>query len=262
MGLVVNDYFAVMPIEWRGFGCVGQSVHSPYVQFQGVYTSDANFTIDLQQTLKHAFGNKRYRFVFCETPGYSFINANDFEWRNSYVLNMHQPYPQLETNYALGHKKNLRRAAKHEIKIVAATDPHLFTSLKNQMTQARNIENIPHTTASRMEKVIDLAIKKGMGDYLMAVTSDTKPCAVAFFLMGKKRCVIFSASNPLGRDYKATFALVDSFIAKYAGQPLLLDFAGSSIKGIAEFNQGFGAVATNYKRFEVNTIPSLFRKLV
>jgi hypothetical protein len=261
MGLVMGDYHAVMPLEWKGWGWMRRSSHSPYIQFQGVYTSDPCLKIDLQTIIHHAFGRKWLRFVFCETPGFPVINAPTVQMRTSYVLDLQPQYAELEKNYAPGHQKNLRRAKKLGVLVMPSTDSQLFTLLKKQMTENRHISTIDNSTAKKMELLINVSLQKGTGDLMMALNSNNQTCAVAFFLIGQKRCIIFSASNQSGRETKATFALVDAFIAKQAGKQLILDFAGSSIKGIADFNQGFGAVATNYNRFEIDTIPHLLRKL-
>ena len=83
-----------------------------------------------------------------------------------------------------------------------------------------------------------------------------------FFLRGKQRNIFFSASNIEGRNLKAAFVLVDLFIKKNANTNQILDFAGSMIKCIADFNKGFGAVETQYVSYKVNTLPKLIRNFI
>lgn len=260
-GLVFGDYEAVMPIELEKKAWVIKSSHSAYVQFQGVYTNNCELKISLHDIIQLALRRRWYRFVFCETPGFSAIVSPTSIERTSYVLKLDDPYHIIEKNYDAGHRKNLRRAQKQDVVIKTVADASLFTMLKNQMTDNRQIKQVPVQTSRRMEKLIDIALKQGYGEFYAAYTGAEFPDAVAFFLKGKKRAIIFSASNNKGRDSKATFALVDGFIQRHSASGLMLDFAGSSIKGIADFNKGFGAMPLSYNRIEVSTIPKLFEKL-
>jgi hypothetical protein len=44
-------------------------------------------------------------------------------------------------------------------------------------------------------------------------------------------------------------------IKEFAGQPIILDFEGSDIPGIAQFNKSFGAEKEFYFKIKINRLP-------
>lgn len=83
----------------------------------------------------------------------------------------------------------------------------------------------------------------------------------AFFLAGDRRVIPFHAVNEKGHHYRCSFALIDHFIKQHAGQELVMDFAGSVMPHIAEFNRRFGAVPVPYPSVTINRLPSLAKEV-
>ncbi|MCK7528936.1 MAG: hypothetical protein MZV64_70975 [Ignavibacteriales bacterium] len=50
-------------------------------------------------------------------------------------------------------------------------------------------------------------------------------------------------------------ALMDYFIQENAGKKLILDFCGSNIPGVADWNLGFGAQNHTYYGVHLNNLP-------
>ncbi|HRG24810.1 MAG TPA: hypothetical protein PLL23_10470, partial [Chitinophagaceae bacterium] len=62
-------------------------------------------------------------------------------------------------------------------------------------------------------------------------------------------------NHPNGKTIGASHALIDAFIADYAGQDLLLDFEGSDIRNLAFFYSSFGAIQEIYPALKINRLP-------
>jgi hypothetical protein len=261
-GIIFDDYQVVAPFEIKSFGFLKSVYHSPYIQFQGFYTSNASFTIDIEEVLNVLNLKRWYRFNYCETPGFRMLQSENVRMRKSYILDLSPSYTELVNGYETGHKKNLRRFERYEHLVIEKCNyPAQYTRLKDEMAVHRQIKPISSNIAVRMERLIDLCINKGKGDYFIVTNNQSGKCiGAAFFLNGRKRSIIFSAVGSEGRDTKSAFALVDHFIGCHAGENRILDFAGSSIKGIADFNKGFGAREVSYTNFSIDTFPLIVRK--
>jgi len=60
---------------------------------------------------------------------------------------------------------------------------------------------------------------------------------------------------PAGRQTEANHALLDHLIREFAGKPLILDFEGSDLPGIAHFYRNFGASDQPYFFYRLNRLP-------
>lgn len=91
---------------------------------------------------------------------------------------------------------------------------------------------------------------------LAIVSSDGRALAGAVFLGSHHRIhYLLGWSNREGRRTNAARFLIDHIIQYYAGQPVLLDFEGSDISGVARFFASFGAVPNKYKLLRRDQLP-------
>ena len=70
---------------------------------------------------------------------------------------------------------------------------------------------------------------------------------------------LYPVSTGAGKEAKAMFFILDTFIAKHAGKSEWIDFEGSDIEGVKRFYLGFGASVENYYRLKINNLPGFIR---
>jgi hypothetical protein len=98
---------------------------------------------------------------------------------------------------------------------------------------------------------------------LGAYLPDQTLCAGVFFLRDRERFIYhFAASDKNARENGAMFLLIDNFIKEQAGQPLILDFEGSTDSNVARFYKGFGAKETGFNEILINRLPGKINRLV
>nr|WP_321406160.1 hypothetical protein [uncultured Carboxylicivirga sp.] len=221
-----------------------------YVQFLGFFgNSSGKEYKSILALLKKELG---LTFVtFGQTPG---INENlipDSYLRTTYHLNLNQPYDEIKSNYSSSCKKNIRRGSREDIQIRISDSPDELIQLKSEMVKVKGLHRISDISNSRLKNLVDTAIKSEKGVLYKAAVGD-ELCASAFFLFGERGVNIFSAANSLGRSSKASFLIVDRFLQDYCKNELYLDFCGSDIKSIADFNSGFGAVPLSYTAYKIS----------
>ena len=62
-----------------------------------------------------------------------------------------------------------------------------------------------------------------------------------------------------GKRVEANYFLYDRIINEFANTPVLLDFEGSDIEGIASFYQKFNPVNEEYPHIRYNNLPPLIK---
>lgn len=248
--IVDSEYKWVLPItaikflKWKFISLPN------YVQYLGFIGSSSGEEFkSILSCLKRELG---LVFVtFGQTPG---INDNliaESYLRTTYHLNLNQSYEDIKSNYSSSCKKNIRRGCRENVQISISDSSDELIQLKSEMVKFKGLDRISDISNSRLKELISVAIKFKKGVLYKAEVSD-KLCASAFFLFGARGVNIFSATNSLGRSSKASFLLVDNFLHEYCKKDLYLDFCGSDIKSIADFNSGFGAVPLSYTAYKIS----------
>jgi len=249
--LVLNDYQAVLPLPIQRVKrkLLKKMVVQPhYCQQLGVFYNQIS---KKEQELFLDFFKKenvlQYQF---NTDNTFVLNAfkEHITIKNNYVLDLNRPYNEIKKNYKKGLKQNIKKAEKASLTITKDVDFNAFKTLKLQ----NSVHKIKAKDYKKMEELTDAIIQKGKGDFF-AVYQQNKITTVAFYIITKKRIIyLLSATNQTGKKNGATAFLMDYIIKNHCQQPKILDFEGSSIKGIADFFKSFGATNEPYYAFIKN----------
>ncbi len=254
--LVLGDYDAVMPLPWnRKWGF--RYVYNPaFVPQLGIFSSRP-LTIFLQDRF---FSELKNRFSFCEL----FLNPGNRQEglrnKTNFILPLSPAYNHLRENYKKDLKDRLQKARALTCRVT--NDPETVVGLYRDLYGKR----FRHVTAADYSAFSALAAGKLAAGQLLCREVRDEPTgsllAANIFLKDNARITnIMAVTIPEGRQRFAQHFLLDSIIREYAGQPLLLDFEGSEIPGVAAFYQRFGAVTESYPLFRYNGLPFPFRLL-
>jgi hypothetical protein len=116
--------------------------------------------------------------------------------------------------------------------------------MKKQVHKAKGIA-VAEKNYEKLKNIIDYSVSQKQGEIYDAYYSGTL-CASAFFAKSGVVFTIFSGSDSQAQKIGASFLIIAKFIEDHADSDCVLDFAGSNIKGIAEWNKGFGAKESTY----------------
>ncbi|WP_430812646.1 MULTISPECIES: hypothetical protein [unclassified Carboxylicivirga] len=260
VGIVVEDYKGVMPLTSTNV-MGSKHLQMPYdIQNYGIFSSSTPIVLLFEKVCKEL--TKYYKLI-----AYSSVAISNFDFNSSfckrrctYLLSLNKDYSDLRAAYSHGHKRNVNRFNRFDLEVLINEDPNQLLRLKEEMWQGREFLRVPRKHHIRLSRLIHSSISRSCGE-LYTATHEGEPVSSAFFLSGKKRSVIIHASNDTGKKYKCSFGLVDLFIKSHSGEDKFLDFAGSDVKGIAEFNGGFGATANYYPMFEHQELSRLLKML-
>ncbi len=248
--LVLDDYIAVMPLPVKskfGFRYVYQPL---YAQQLGVFSRmypDKKLSLEFLSSIPSDI-----KYVDYNLNNFHSLDENDFKVikKANYELKLNTPYEDLETRFSENTRRNIRKSILHT-ELADNISPSDLVKLKRQT----------HTIPMKKEfyEWLNIYLHKliqGGKGRIIGVSAGNKLVAASFIAVSMSRVYyLVSASNEQGKKTRAMFALIDHVIGKYADTGLVLDFEGSTIKGVARFFAGFGSERKEYYNIRINKLP-------
>jgi hypothetical protein len=110
------------------------------------------------------------------------------------------------------------------------------------------------------EIVKQLLAMQGLLDYKIYAYSVhnvfNKVLSVALLVYGHGRLIyLLSATSEEGKSMKAGFGILDTIIESFAGNNVILDFAGGQLGNMGRFYGGFHATKFEYFLLKINRLP-------
>lgn len=252
--LVYGDYEAVMPLT-------NNKKYGIYYLYQPLFTQQLGvFSINkIDKSLIKSFIDaipKKYKFIEINLNKYNNLHElKGFQIENkvTYELDLIQDYKNIAKGYKENHRRNIRKAIDNKLSVVHGLMPNEIFKLID------NFKEIPHIKSddiNKMRQLIAAAIRYQAG-YLYGVYNKFNTLlSVGFFVHNNyKVSFILSISTSEGKELRAMFLLIDTFIKDFSGRNMILDFEGSNIDSIARFYKGFGANKYNYNHIKANNLP-------
>ena len=261
--IVLGDYEAVMPLPYNRKLLIIKQLYQPILLQQlGVFSKFRLAPNDLQAFLNAAQTHfKRIRTQLNSENkiadllenntknGTNFLHKNtEFVTRNNHVLHLNLPYEMLYKNYNKGLRARLRQAQKNELRINENVNFDDWQRIF-KMYQLPKITDLPRNIFKKISDIIQKISKSAYfsAQFLGVNDKNGVLIGVAFVVSSPQRVtVLLNASTDEGRKLAATHFIIDNLIQQYADTATILDFEGSSIPSIANFNCSFGAVNEPY----------------
>jgi hypothetical protein len=251
----MNDYETVFPLtQNRKFGI--RYLYQPYFAQQLGIFSREHLTESLVEQFLLAIPS-RFSFIHVHLNSMNKIDHGKFTIipRVNHELDLIPSYETIFTGYNQNTRRNIRKALGQNLSIRKKVDPdELITLFK--ANYGRNEVSLKFRQYNTLRLLMTYCLKNTFSLTLGAYLPDDTLCAGIFFLQDRDRFIYhFAASDKNARENGAVFMLIDSFIKEHAGQPLILDFEGSSDQNVARFYRGFGAKETGFKEILINRLP-------
>jgi len=258
--LVTPEYAAVMPLPWnRRLLGLRQCYQPIFSQQLGVFGAgiDEETVQRFLLALPSAFRLVRLHLNEgnrCKLPGIALSE------RTNLVLDLNRPYAQIRKNYSKGLRSCLKRAAsRHRAEELSDPGPAL-AFFRTQLGGRLRLRDRHYT---RLHRLLGEALARDQGRLIGVYDAEGHLTAATFFLLSHRRVInLLSASSPAGRDRYSMHYLLDRQIQQHAGQPLLFDFEGSQIEGVARFFKSFGSERRAYFRYVRNELPPPLSRLI
>lgn len=247
-----NDYEAVMPLTWNSkFGI--RYLYQPFLAAQlGVFGKKITEQLagDFIRSIPPSF-----RFIeIALNSGNIFSVPSGFSvLRNNYVLDLNKPFGILAENYNENTRRNIKKAVQSGCTVQKDLDAEKVIELA--VAQMRTHDKRSAENVNRFRKLYQYLYNKKMAVTYGISLNDQLLASCVFFISNKRAYYILVGNHPDGRHSGASHALIDAFIKDHAGQPVVLDFEGSDIPGLASFYSSFGAINEPYPFLRINRLP-------
>jgi hypothetical protein len=258
--LVDDDYDSVFPVpafRKYGFYYIATPV---FLQQLGIFSPDNNVVVKLDEYL--SFMPRFYRLVdlsISRPP-----EDNDFRtvMRDNYELDLAKPYSKLWENFSSDCRRNIKLATGFRLEIEEPVSPVEVIDLF-RANSGRGLKGVKSRDYRKLNTLMQFAVDNGKGR-LLGLRNDSGNLFYALFvvLVPGSATLLFTATSAESREKRAGYFVINSLIEQYAGNEMILDFAGSSIPSVADYNRSFGSNLVPYYKIYRNNLPwpvSLFK---
>ncbi|MGI9525949.1 MAG: hypothetical protein ACR2MS_02440 [Weeksellaceae bacterium] len=234
--LVYGDYRYVMPVPYARLkrNLMLKTVVQPmFCQQLGVFSSESNQDILLAMVDKL----KEKRITSYQLNENLTSLLSNLNLRDNYILDLNQPYKAIYDDYRKDRKKDMRRGLGKNWKIKPIADVDSYMDLL-----LRHSDYLNATSAQLLKELLQALDKRNLLIGKEIRDNDGHWMAMAYWVKSFNRQILLTSVRHQEYDQRGAFAnLIDAFVKDYANQSLILDFEGSMIAGIADFNASFGA---------------------
>jgi hypothetical protein len=251
--LVTDDYEIIIPlpsITKFGYGILYQPIFAHQL---GVFSKKQIAEEEVDLFISEAI--KNYKFIDIKLNNQNPAPQKKyFNKRQTQTLDLNKSYSEIAQNYNRSLKSNLAKSRRTEFVFTQCENPSLLIENMREMYNRKNIEGVKDNDFKNLSKIIDYSIAAGIGR-LYCANFDDQVCSIMFVLTWQNRAYTFYGTSALGREKRSLVALMDYYIQENVGKKLVLDFCGSNIPGVAEWNIGFGAQNNVYYGVHLNNLP-------
>lgn len=251
--IVLGDYVAAFPFAHKKKGGY-ELVYQPFFtrSFPLMGKINAEF-------IRYVFDYFQENFSYLDVNLLSEINFPflSVEKRVFQQLNLNQEYKLIKDSYSKNTKRFLKK--NQNIKIEKSSDLDLFMSLFKEMVGKKlNYKNENYTALSSL-------IKEGLAnesiDFLQVkFEGEVLGYGVFYF---HKNVVNFlkGAVTNKGKNIGAMYVLINHVIEQNCNSDSVLDFGGSNITSVSNFNKKFGARNVTYHNYSFDNLPKIIKQL-
>ncbi len=249
--IVMDDYQAVMPVVWKKKFGIKYIPDTAFIQRLGIYSTtvaDAAAFIDELIT--------RFAYIDACFETDVHIPFAAVNYRSNYVLDLNRSYEQIRPEYTPECLRNIAKAENrgccftHDIPV--NTIAHLYEDVYGNAGGENRIK-----MARRLTRVADHALARNMLSPCAVRDRDTGELlfAALVFKDEKRLYYLMGAPSVEGRRRRATYYFIDQLVREFAGRPLIFDFEGSDISGVAAFYRRFSPSVEKYVHIKSNRLP-------
>jgi len=249
-GIIEGDYKSVLPVTWNlkyGIHYVFQPL---LTQQLGLFAEDPP-GIQLMGEFLNAMPSRfRHVEMNLNASNNSSVPGYKSSQRINYELDLAVSYTKIQESYSTNTRRNIRKSEEQSL-LLKKIDPDAYMAFKSDTGDAP--KSIKQT--DRLIKIFSALADNRKGEIWGAFSNDRLCAAVVWAFSKTRRIYLNSVSDETGKELRAMFLLVDNFIKNNAEAPMILDFEGSMIPGIARFFEGFGASRNDYTRIKKSSFP-------
>jgi len=256
--LIFEDYSAVFPLPWTENIPSIKRIFQPRVcQQLGLFLSEGTVT----EALLHEFLNQipdHFKSVDLQlNEGNPLPQLKDWKVteRVNMSLSLSEEYNIIESRFSENHKRNIKKSKGAALVPMDNISPEEFVDQFLSEFKGR-IRDYSESQRKGLIALMQISIHKKNGFFRVWGDRMGNILSAAFLLKSHNRIYyVLPFSTKKGRDTGGMYKLLDALFWENSEKPITFDFEGSSIEGIARFNQGFGATTSKYYQISKERLP-------
>jgi hypothetical protein len=258
-GLISDYYEAVMPLPFKKKWFITYAYKPFFVQQLGVFSRDIITPAIIDSFIQKI--PERFRFIHTTLNESNTINKSLTRVKCiNHIIAIDKDYQDIYKGYNRNCRRNIKKALNGGLSIDLPDIQQFVKFISEHLGQ--KISTFGKEQSNLLEKIVAASIRNKTGELTGVFTRQHELCAAGFFIQTQDRHVFsVCASSEKGKQYYAMYLMVDDQIKKSAGFKKWFDFSGSNMKGIAYFNQSFGARGVAYPILHLNRLPFPLRLL-
>lgn len=242
--LVYGDYEVLMPIPLQYKFGIKFVLQPFYCQQLGVFYPTV--------VSKELFGEFERKLHSLKVRAYNFNEENTETYQPAgsegvnYLIDLNKSYEELSNNFRKDRKRDIRKNEETGLKISNEFNPKEFLRIfKKEYAQLVKISDL-----GLIQRFISTLIDhKSLVTYTLS-SSEDEIIAISVFAKSINRIFLQFSVRNREIEPKGSYAFMMSQIIKdLSEKELILDFEGSSVKGIADFKVSFGAEKKVYTKY-------------
>lgn len=231
---VLNDYEAIMPLPYQKKFRVKIISQPIYCQQLGVFYS-TQISTELFLKFQKKLQRKIVRY-YC----FNEQNVLDFEIENASKLNQILPltfeYDAFISKIRKNRKQEIRKGLDKRFSMKESSIDRSFIEILKEEYQ--EIEN--NLSLEKLQLLVTEIQNRNLGKTI-SISENKKVIASSFYIVSGNRLIQLCNAKKNGYSINFNTFIVDYVIKNNTNQGLILDFEGSSIRGVNEFNSSFRA---------------------
>ncbi|MBI9067540.1 MAG: hypothetical protein JEZ09_09635 [Salinivirgaceae bacterium] len=256
--LVLGDYKAVMPLTgMKKYGFL-KLVQPNYAKQLGVFTSE-RLDHELVNSFMEAIPDK-FKVISIQLNTINKITNYKFNLQQevTHELDLISPYKLLYLKFDIATKDAIKDSIVNKIHVMK------HVNLKDFLLLKKNTSEVPVTFEhlNVLRRIIPFTMNHNIGETFGAYNDKNELIAAAFFVKSHNKVIyLLAASSEIGKELKASYAIINHYIKENAEKNLTLDFEGSTVLKRDGFAKGFGAIPINYYHVKRNRLPFFLKFL-
>ena len=252
--LVEDDYIRVMPLPVSKKYGITYMMQPFFIQQLGVFSISKLFPKKTEEFLNAI--PSRIKYFDFNLNVYNKIEDSTFNLKKNknHILDLVSNHDKTKSDYSKNTKRNLKKAEKSQLQVLKNIKPQDLINLFKE-NKGKDLSVFNDHDYKTLERLIYMAIYRGLGIIYGVYTTNNQLCAAAFFTRHNKRLIfLFSGSTSISKENGAMFHLIDTVIKENSPSQITLDFEGSNNENLARFYKGFGSKEVNYNGISLNKL--------
>ncbi|MBL7924399.1 MAG: GNAT family N-acetyltransferase [Bacteroidia bacterium] len=261
LALVEGEYEAVFPLACRSkFGI--EYLYQPYfTRHSGLIARKGSDASQRRLFLDAIPSDYKYADFCLHSSHHEIPDDAKSEEKQYQELRLSDSYTDIHDRYHENLIRNLKKAERKNLSLRPDYNPD-FVVDQFMVHQKEKREEFSDADFHVLKRLMKEAGRHTSTQCLAVQAPDGTVLAGAFLLRCRDRWLYLKGfSSPDGKKCGAMHFLFDRFIRSHAGQDLVLDFGGSSVKSVARFYQSYGSTDCVYLHLRINRLPKALRWL-